>query len=182
MVRSAATPRVSNHEAKVYAVIAPSRPANLPRLLLRRPRRFLLLDRSLQFQRARRQLGRFCLQQKRIEAAAVVDAPGSAGAASTKKPRTMPGLFNRWRFRSVTPDAARAIPIEAVVQADANNIVGKPHAPRDDRGRSRASRNGGEDVIDAVKIEVKIFELPGPSGAPKSSFNTTTGCPAAAIL
>src|SRR5260370_22792692 len=160
----------------------PVRAGTFARFIVRRRRRFVLLDRSLQFQRARRQLGRFCLQQKRIEAAAVVDAPGSAGAASTKKPRTMPGLFNRWKFRSVTPDAAEAIPIEAVVQTDANNIISKLHAPRDGRGRNRAGRSGCEDVIDAVKIEVKIFELPGPSGAPKSSFNTTTGGPAAAIL
>jgi hypothetical protein len=64
-----------------------------PAFLSGRPRRFLLLDRALQFQRAGRQLGRFRLQQKRIEAAAVIDALGSAGAASTKKPRTMPGLL-----------------------------------------------------------------------------------------
>jgi hypothetical protein len=111
----------------------------------------------------------------------LVRSTGSADPSSTKKPRTMPGLCNSWKFRSVARDADAA-PIEAVVQTDANNIIGKLHAPRDDRGRNRASRDGGEDVIDAVEIEVKIFELPGPSGAPKSSFNTTTGCPAGSIL
>src|SRR5437899_1096100 len=51
----------------------------LARLLLRRPRRFLLLDRPLQLERARRQLGRFRLQQKRVEAAAVIDALDRVG-------------------------------------------------------------------------------------------------------
>ena len=108
--------------------------------------------------------------------------PQIARSAQARADRSAGFAFSRAKFRSVTRDDGATAPIEAVVHTDANNIIGKPRAPRDDGRRKRAGRNGDEDEIGAVEIEVEIFELLGPCRTPKSSFNTTPGGPAASIL